>query len=331
MAEDDIVKTEAVTWVTRLNSGESGPEDRELFEAWVSRSDLNRTEYQRADRWLRELRDRTPETLPEVVAALRYRPRRRYFALSLAASILVIIAVAFLLFDFNSREGASYDYQTAKGQQQDIKLADGSQVKLNTDSQIGVRFSSELRRIELIRGEVLVTVNGADHRPLQVVAANGIIRDLGTVFDVYRRPNNISVTVLQGAVSVTMDTGEESKWLGPGERIAYNDAGHFEAKQNVNMNAATAWSRDLFVFRDTPLQQVVQEVQRYHDKNILIADPSLGQLALRGTFKIDNLDALLLSIEAVLPVNVSHRDDGTIVLSAIETPITQNHDDSLPH
>jgi transmembrane sensor len=49
-------------------------------------------------------------------------------------------------------QGWAADYRSAVGQRRDVTLADGTQLILNTDSAIDVRFDANERFIRLYRG-----------------------------------------------------------------------------------------------------------------------------------------------------------------------------------
>ena len=57
------------------------------------------------------------------------------------------------------------DQRTATGEQRTLKLADGTQINLNTHSAIDVRFDEKRRLIVLQEGEILVETGHNDARP----------------------------------------------------------------------------------------------------------------------------------------------------------------------
>lgn len=93
-------------------------------------------------------------------------------------------------------------YATAVGQQETTALADGSQVMLNTNSQIKVDYSDSYRRVYLLQGEALFTVAKNAERPFRVYAGNGLIEALGTAFSVYLKGAEVEVAVTEGRVSL---------------------------------------------------------------------------------------------------------------------------------
>ncbi len=93
-------------------------------------------------------------------------------------------------------------YTTGVGEQHLITLGDGSAIELNAQSKIRVRYAEQQREVELLRGEALFSVAHDASRPFVVHTADTRVRALGTLFDVYRKPAETTVTVIQGTVAV---------------------------------------------------------------------------------------------------------------------------------
>src|SRR5262249_7819809 len=105
------------------------------------------------------------------------RPTGKRFAI--AASL---VAVAVLLgaagYGFLRTNPDDADYRTAVGEQREIKLADGSLVRMNAHSQIHVEFGKSVREIRLVDGEALFKVAPERARPFLVIAGRTTIRAL---------------------------------------------------------------------------------------------------------------------------------------------------------
>jgi transmembrane sensor len=127
-------------------------------------------------------------------------------AACVAASVLVAVAIGAFL---QTRESEADPllatnglYSTAIGQQETTRLADGSEVILNTNSQIRVNYSDADRQVYLLQGEALFTVAKHAGRPFRVYAGNGRVEALGTAFSVYLKGEDVNVTVTEGRVSL---------------------------------------------------------------------------------------------------------------------------------
>jgi transmembrane sensor len=93
-------------------------------------------------------------------------------------------------------------YRTDVGEQRSITLADGSIIDLNAHSRIKVRLSKTERDVDLLEGQALFQVAHDTSRPFFVRSGSALVRAVGTLFDVYRKKNGITVSVIEGRVAV---------------------------------------------------------------------------------------------------------------------------------
>jgi transmembrane sensor len=192
-------------------------------------------------------------------------------------------------------------------------LADGSSIELNTESEVRVHFNHWQRNIEMIKGEAFFSVAHDADRPFEVRAGSGRIRDIGTAFEVYIKPEQIIVAVEEGIVEVQ---AAEKRELIAGQQLAFNDNGEFQALQNQDVAGLTAWRQGLLVFRNRRLDEVLAEVGRYHDTRIRLQSEALGTLRVSGTFHTAELDNTLSAIATILPVTIDHVGEHEIVLKS---------------
>jgi transmembrane sensor len=163
----------------------------------------------------------------------------------------------------------------------------------------------------LLRGEAFFTVTHDAERPFEVRAGNGRIRDIGTAFEVYIKPDQVIVAVQEGIVEVQALGKRE---LTVGQQIAYNNNGEFRQLQDQDIAGLTAWRQGQLVFHDRRLDDVLAEVGRYHDTHIRLQDQKLGKLRVSGTFHIERLNDILNAIGAISPVKVDYIGSREILL-----------------
>ena len=130
------------------------------------------------------------------------RPRIWSLATSAAAVVLMLAASALWWLHDGDLLGLPKTYQTAHGEQIAAQLPDGSELHLNTDSAVTVRYTRSERVVEIARGQALFTVARDDHRRFRVAAGDVHVLAVGTRFDAYRRPDATIVTVVEGSVAV---------------------------------------------------------------------------------------------------------------------------------
>lgn len=268
-----------------------------------------------------------PERSSSVLARLRSR--------WVAAAALVAMAVALAIWSpsiFDRTE----TYATAVGEQRALRLADGSVVNLNTRSRIEVRFAEHSRDIRLLEGEALFTVAHDATRPFRVSSGDSVIQALGTQFNVYRREDATTVSVLEGVVQLTMAkkadeaavarediaAGSNAPQPSPTKLTAGEEAevrlnGQIEKRTAPDIAQAAAWRERKLIFRGDPLNHVAAEINRYNDAVQVRVEGAARDRRIIGVFAADDPESLLqfLSSEGEF---VIERRSGEIVVSGGE-------------
>ena len=70
------------------------------------------------------------------------------------------------------------------------------------------------------------------------------------------------------------------------------------------------------VFKNTPLTEVVREMNRYLATPLRLADDKAGRLRVSASFSLDRPEALVDALPAVAPVRLTPRPGGPIDISA---------------
>ncbi|WP_036244376.1 FecR family protein [Methylobacter tundripaludum] len=309
----DSVHAQAVDWLLRIRSENCTETERHAFNIWLEESASHRQAYETAQAQWDWMEPFKAMNFPARDAALRYRGKspRRLFKYSAAASLLLALGLS--AFMPNGWLGVPHSYIAEKGGRQTINLADGSSIELNTDSEVRVHFNRWRRDVEMVKGEAFFTVTHNTERPFEVRAGSGRIRDIGTAFEVYIKPEQVIVAVQEGIVEVQASGKRE---LTAGQQLAFNDNGEFQTLQGQDVAGLTAWRQGNLVFRDRHLDDVLAEVARYHDTRIRLQNETLGKLRISGTFHTAELDDTLNAIAAILPVNIDHVGEHEIVLKS---------------
>ena len=340
------VNKEASEWLVRLDSDKplSGDELRELV-AWLKRSPTHRDALERhALLW-----DRM-ETLAALAVPLG-RSRVRFWhrlgarmriplvrpALAVGCATAVVLAVMLAPWGDYSLEQApgitAGAFATSVGEMQTVALADGSTVQLNTDTRLRVKVTPELRSVILSRGEAHFEVASAPDVPFVVYTTMGAVRAVGTAFGVRILTTDVEVTVSEGTVdldrvSLAEPAGlvedfpvlEESLGLlVAGQTVRFNGPGdHLEAVQDLSVSEVVrslSWREGLLTFSGETLAEVIDEVGRYTDTEVLIVDPAIRDMRIGGVFRTGETDALLDVLETSFGIRVSRTDDHRVELS----------------
>ncbi|MEP1385008.1 MAG: FecR domain-containing protein, partial [Paraglaciecola sp.] len=76
------------------------------------------------------------------------------------------------------------------------------------------------------------------------------------------------------------------------------------------------WRKGYLAFKDQSLNQVVAEVSRYATFNIVISEPSIGDMRVGGYYPIDNLETVFSSFEINLGLVVEKHNDNTYYIKS---------------
>jgi transmembrane sensor len=253
---------------------------------------------------------------------------RKWRTAALVAALLLGIAVWVTYLS----GPATMTLQTVVGEQSSFTLQDGSVVFLNTDSKVRVGWWAAERHVELVRGEARFKVASDPSRPFTVGTATAAVRALGTVFNVRFEPLSTQVAVLEGRVEVTVArttsppldapvTGNKGPTtvqspvierirLAAGERAAVTPGG-IQADAGPPIESVVAWTDRRLVFRDQPLDAVIQEFNRYRTHPLVLDDPALTSLRISGVFDLNDTESLIAYLGTYETVRVDRRGDGS--------------------
>jgi hypothetical protein len=134
----------------------------------------------------------------------------------------------------------------------EFKLTDGSEVRLNSDTQVTL---ASPRRVDLSGGQIFSAVyHQPDNAPFVVGAApaGATLTALGTAFDVSCKPGKATLTVVEGSVQVQGSAGQNV--IKGGEALTVTDGRFGDKTQVENLMLATRWVNEILVLkgRDNP-------------------------------------------------------------------------------
>lgn len=307
-------EVEAAAWHKRLGEPRVSAETVEAFFEWRKVAE-NAEAYRRVEQvWASTASLSSDPVLADEVDAVLSRtgkrkgaPRRVILGLGVLVTMTLVAAGGWVWLDGRGV------YATAIGEQRSVQLADGSSVRLDTDTRIRVRFAGSRRLIELERGQALFDVQHDAGRPFVVEAGQTQVTALGTLFDVRRRGDSTEVTLVSGAVDVVRAGEGQRARLDPGQRLV---AGKGPLRvSGVDVAAATSWAEGRMVFRNTALVDAVAEVNRYLTDPVILDAPGLERESVNGTFKTGDREAFVLAASETLGLHVSEGRDGAVRLS----------------
>ncbi len=321
----DKTREQAADWFARLNTREVSAADLEAFRVWRKEAG-HKEAYDEVDAlWRRsEALKADPDIQDALAAALvradtapasrRAKPGfRPIVGLGLAAAVVALVGGGVFVL-----RGAQ-SYATDIGQQRLVRLADGSTVRLDTNSKLEVRLKAGRRDVRLVRGQALFQVAHDPARPFVVEADGASVTALGTRFDVKHETGGVRVTLVQGSVEVRAREGSAPKvWrLQPGQAVSTSQPA--ATPRPVDVDVATSWTQGRLVFQALPLTQAVAEVNRYsHDRIELEPGPLAGQ-PITAAFNAGDTEAFVAAVAEVHDLKITRPEKGVIRLSEART------------
>ena len=250
------------------------------------------------------------------------RALRRWLSVSVAASILLSISGFWIA----NIHGASHTFITSIGGFQRVVLEDQSTVYLNTNSEVRVTLSPQIRKVELVRGEASFQVAHDASRPFIVAAGKTAVRAVGTKFDVRRLDNAVEVIVDEGKVVVGEPTILESPQIDVPSTMLRVTAGQSALSSSSGVKLAAlpkdsldrklAWQNQILEFDGDSLADVVAQFNRYNERQLVIADPALSSLRIGGYFRPTNLDAFISVLQSDFGINVNDQGYRLVLATA---------------
>lgn len=150
-----------------------------------------------------------------------------------------------------------------------MNLTDGSKVWLNAGSSLTypVVFMGSERKIS-VTGEAYFEVAHDASSPFIITNGNMNVVVLGTNFNVNAYKDNgddVKVTLLKGSVKV--NNGNTTGLLKPGQQAVVTK--EIRVVNDVNLDLVMAWKNGYFQFDNASLQNVLKEVSRWYDVNVV--------------------------------------------------------------
>jgi transmembrane sensor len=229
-------------------------------------------------------------------------PARRTAKPLLACAAIVMLLILPLLFESIEAWPARYD--AGIGQRVFVPIEDHSTIELNTRTHLEVLYGPRSREVTLLSGEAIFDVRHDSSRPFRVICGDTVIEDVGTKFAVYRHADGTTtVTVLEGLVEITSGSAKER--LQEDEvatvrrgRVAFQ----VESVEPREIRRQLSWEVGALSFEGQTLAQVIAEVNRYNERQLVIEDPTVASLRLGGTFQAVDLNAFLATLDSLFDV-----------------------------
>lgn len=222
-----------------------------------------------------------------------------------------------LRYDSSGYESGEYHVlRVPQGGEYTIILEDGSQIQLNSDSELKypVHFSRHQRKV-LLSGQGYFKVAADGRRPFVVETAKMSVQVFGTSFDVMAYPEEDSfyTTLVEGNIEVCgKGVGAESLKVKPGWRVACQ--GGKCTMTEVDVNLYTAWIQGRFVFQSEELEQVLRKLTRWYNVEFMVRDDVIKRKRFTGSVaRYGDITQILAMLELTTNIRFAVAGDKIVV------------------
>lgn len=267
------------------------------------------------------------------------RRRQSLTGFAVAASIMLMLGIFIGRFYDNAvqhQPPSMAQFSTNVGEQRRIELSDKSVITLNTASTILVKYSGETRNVSLVRGEAYFDVSKDPLRPFIIDLGDRSITVIGTQFNVLREAKNLTVAVMEGVIALSdknlssaalrrhADAVKEKITVSPLPNSFHLEAGallkladNSEPELSVipveSMSQYSDWTTGTVRFEDRTFAELVQEINRYTEREIIIEDEELKDLKVNAVVNVNDVETILTGLQYSLPIRVSSDNQKIII------------------
>lgn len=235
----------------------------------------------------------------------------------IAASVILIFVVGISFFIDKVEEKIIKQptlviKETSWGQKSSIFLSDGTEVKLNSGSNLEYyqEFSEDERRV-ILHGEAFFNVAKDENRPFRVISGDIVTEALGTSFNIQAYDDQpLKVALVSGKVAVDKvgdDHDVNTMILTPGEEAEYEP--DFGLKKNYfDPIGVLAWKDGIIYFKNADEKEVFDALEKWYGIEINKINHSAKKWDYTGSFKNQSLEYVLMSIGFAMDFNFNIND-----------------------
>lgn len=314
------ITRQAAEWLVRLSEDDMTPAEQIVmqteFEQWKQADPRHAQAARKMESIIqnaRQLQDVTKHTasaraaMESVLRKERKRSRSKNFALALIL-MFALFMPAWQILQYFPPAYLLADVRTATGEWKSHILMDNSHIVLNTVSAANFHFDAAERKLELVRGEILVNAAKDPLRPFIVETRHGRIRALGTRFVVSLNDQVTILSMLESRAAVHLpgqgNGGSHEVIVSAGQRVRITTQGVSGIEEIDARGISDAWQFHHLVVENRPLPEVLDELARYRTGLIRFDRAALESMRVTAVLPLDNSDRALHLLTRSFPLKI---------------------------
>lgn len=249
------------------------------------------------------------EAIQEMPIPAQTSKRRPLFIRSAAAALLVLtFGLATYFYSISKAEIVI----AANNQVLVDTLPDNSVITLNKNAVLAYHksFNKKSRKVELA-GEAFFDVAPNKQKPFEISVNEVLVHVVGTSFNI--KSDELTTEIIVATGVVTVQSGSQKVKVLPQQKVVIKKNSASFKVENTEDVLYNYYRTQEFVCNNTPLQQLVDALNKSYNTQISIASKTTAQLTLTSHFKEQSLNDILKVVTETFNLKIEQRD-GEIVL-----------------
>lgn len=254
----------------------------------------------------------------------RINPKNRKFSWMKIAAVLLpflVLNVAFWMYSgTDNREAVNRDIYVPCGERMTVMLSDGTKVYLNADTKLTYpeQFVGKERKVS-VEGEAYFEVKKDAKKPFIVDVSTMQIKVLGTSFNVNAYPSESKVltTLDEGSVKIrNVQSNSFDYIMKPGETAIFEkETGTCIVQKNKNYKNESVWLKDVLIFNDTPLEDVLKILSRKYNVQFNVENKAIYAYTYTLRSEGESLQEILENMKHITPIKYERTNRKEVKIS----------------
>ncbi|NEU14369.1 DUF4880 domain-containing protein [Methylobacterium sp. BTF04] len=322
---DKSVAQEARAWVVRLTSGTATQDEARALAAWRIDPEHDAAFRAAAGLWKQAGHALAGPARVPVTRGVPHEISRRRMLRRVAAGGVASASIAAAGATLALRWPAlSATYRTGTGEIRTVALAGGLRIELDAETALDAHLDDLRQDFVLHAGSVAVTIPTGRAAVALGVGEARLVTEPGqpAEFIVRCKPReglsgwvggvDAEMSCLSGSVTIVPASGTPATRLTAGQEIRIGQGAG--GVHPIDIAQAAAWRRGLLVFRDTPLSEVVDDLNRYRPGRIVLGSSAAAARRVTGIFHLARPDEALSSIRTALALSEVRLGERLVIL-----------------
>ena len=226
--------------------------------------------------------------------------------IGVAATIALIIISSLYLYV----EPTTILHKTTFGEVLNIKLSDGTDVTLNSNSSLS--FKEDNPRKVKLKGEAFFKVTKKiSAKSKFLVHTNDLqVEVYGTEFNVNSHNKKTQVFLQEGSIQLNLKNGSNKKMI-PGDLISYSFVSNsiLAEKRPLRPELEISWKDGSLIFDRSTLKVAMHKIEETYGLTTIFEDIAIENILLTGAVPTKNIDICIQTIEKSAQVSIVKKNN----------------------